>query len=309
MKTSYDVIGDIHGHAAKLEALLRQLGYVQKADFWVPPQDRKAVFVGDLIDRGPEQMEVVRIVRSMMDAGHAHAIMGNHEFNAIAYATRRDDGSDGFLREHSKKNIGQHAQFLAQVGKGSAKHRELIEWFRQLPPMLDLDGIRVVHAWWHDPYVDLVAAKWTAGTPMRDDFLVAASTKDSPEWHAMDGLTKGLEVRLPDGQSFLDHAGVARHVVRTKWWLEEPRNLRDVAIFEGDQGHGLSDHPIPDGYLGAPVEGSPVFVGHYWMTGQPQPMSRKVACLDWSAAKAGPLVAYRWDGEQDIDPNKFHAAG
>ncbi len=309
MTTSYDVIGDIHGHAAKLEALLRQLGYVPSAGSWIPPQGRTAVFVGDLIDRGPEQMKVVRIVRSMIDAGHARAIMGNHEFNAIAYATRRNDGSDGFLRDHSEKNIGQHAEFLDQVKEGSPSHRELIEWFRQLPPMLDLDGIRVVHAWWHDPYVDLVASQWGPGTPMSDAFLNAASTKGSPEWYAMDGLTKGLEVLLPEGQSFLDHAGVARHVVRTKWWLEEPRNLRDVAIFEGDQGHGLSDHPLPDDYLGAPVEGSPVFVGHYWMKGRPEPMSRKVACLDWSAAKQGPLVAYRWDGEQEIDANKFHAAG
>lgn len=309
MTASYDVIGDIHGHAAKLEALLRKLGYVPSAGSWIPPQGRMAVFVGDLIDRGPDQMEVVRIVRSMIDAGHARAAMGNHEFNAIAYATRREDGSERFLREHTEKNIGQHAEFLAQVKEGSVEHMKMIDWFRTLPPMLDLDGLRVVHAWWHDPYVDYVASQWAPGTPMSDAFLIAASTKGTAEYQAMEGLTKGLEVSLPDGQSFLDHAGNVRREVRTKWWHEEPRNLRDIAILEGDHGHGLSDHPVPFDYLGAPVEGSPVFIGHYWMTGRPQPMSRKVACLDWSAAKEGPLVAYRWDGEQEIDANKFHAAG
>lgn len=45
------------------------------------------------------------------------------------------------------------------------------------------------------------------------------------------------------------------------------------------------------------------------MEGLPVPMSRKVACLDWSAADAGPLVAYRWDGEQEIDPRRFVAVG
>ncbi len=39
--------------------------------------------------------------------------------------------------------------------------------------------------------------------------------------------------------------------------------------------------------------------------GTPVPMSRKVACLDWSAARSGPLVAYRWDGEEEIDPGNF----
>ncbi|MFN8751157.1 MAG: metallophosphoesterase, partial [Betaproteobacteria bacterium] len=53
----YDVIGDIHGQAGKLEALLRKLGYVPRACGWVPPHGRQAVFLGDLIDRGPEQVK------------------------------------------------------------------------------------------------------------------------------------------------------------------------------------------------------------------------------------------------------------
>ena len=87
----YDVIGDIHGQADKLEALLRKLGYLHRASGWVPPHDRQAVFLGDLIDRGPDQVKVVNAVRSMIDAGHARSVMGNHEFNAIGYATPRRD--------------------------------------------------------------------------------------------------------------------------------------------------------------------------------------------------------------------------
>ena len=58
-----------------------------------------------------------------------------------------------------------------------------------------------------------------------------------------------------------------------------------------------------------PVEGSPVFIGHYWMTGHPGLQSPRVACVDYSAAKGGPLVAYRWDGEQELDERHFVAAG
>lgn len=305
----YDVIGDIHGQADKLEALLRKLGYVHRASGWVPPHDRQAVFLGDLIDRGPDQVKVLNAVRSMIDAGHARSVMGNHEFNAIGYATPRRDAPGEFLRRRSPKNLSQHADFLRQVGEGSARHRELVGWFKSLPPMLDLGDIRVVHAWWHQPHVDLVARRLPSGRAMDDDFLHEAYVNGSPEWEAMEGLTKGLEIRLPDGHSFVDHGGVERHEVRTKWWHEEPRSYRDVAIVGDGQHHRVPDHPLPDDYAGAPVEGSPVFIGHYWMTGHPGLQSPKVACVDYSAAKDGPLVAYRWDGEQDLDSRHFVAAG
>ena len=305
----YDVIGDIHGHAAKLEALLRKLGYVERRGRWVPPQDRQAIFLGDLIDRGPEQVKVVNIVRSMIDAGHARSVMGNHEFNAIGYATQRPHVPGEFLRPHSGKNVAQHAEFLRQVGEGSGLHRELVEWFKSLPPMLDLSAIRVVHAWWHQPYIGLVSERIQSGRPMDETFLYAAYAHASPEWQAMEGLTKGLEVRLPDGHSFVDHGGVERHEVRTKWWHEVARSYRDVAIVADEQRHRVPDHSLPAGYAGAAVEGAPVFIGHYWMTGTPELQSAKVACVDYSAAKDGPLVAYRWNGEQELDARQFVQAG
>lgn len=52
-------------------------------------------------------------------------------------------------------------------------------------------------------------------------------------------------------------------------------------------------------------EGLPVFIGHYWFTGTPVPLTGNVACLDYSVAKGGHLVCYRWDGEQRLDESKF----
>jgi hypothetical protein len=57
------------------------------------------------------------------------------------------------------------------------------------------------------------------------------------------------------------------------------------------------------------VNGAPVFVGHYWMTGAPALQTAKVACVDWSAAKDGPLVAYRWAGEEELNSSNFVEAG
>jgi hypothetical protein len=87
----YDIIGDVHGNLAKFEELLRQLGYVEGSGAFQHPE-RQAVFVGDLIDRGDENLRVVALVRAMVESGAARVIMGNHEFNAIAYAT--DDPAD-----------------------------------------------------------------------------------------------------------------------------------------------------------------------------------------------------------------------
>lgn len=304
----YDVIGDIHGQAAKLEALLAQLGYSEGPDGWVPPAGRQAVFLGDLIDRGPEQLKVIRIVRGMVDAGHARCVMGNHEFNAIGYVTPRRDGSGRFLRHHSPDKIEQHAEFLAQVGEGSELHHELIDWFKSLPPALDLGGIRVVHAWWHQPHFDLVEKSFWDGESMSEDFLHAAHDKKSPVWAAMDGLLKGLEIDLPDGHQYHDHAGVPRKNVRTAWWRPGVSKYREAAIVPSGQIDLLPDHPLPAGYLGAAPQGAPVFVGHYWFCGQPAVESGKLACLDWAAAKAGPLVAYRWDGESELSSDRLVAA-
>ena len=82
----YDVIGDVHGEGTKLEQLLKKMGYTNERGYFAHPT-RKAIFVGDLVDRGPEQLLAVRTAKAMADAGTATVVMGNHEFNAIAFHT------------------------------------------------------------------------------------------------------------------------------------------------------------------------------------------------------------------------------
>ncbi len=308
MSLSYDLIGDIHGQAAKLEVLLRKLGYTSTADGWKAPAGRQAVFVGDLIDRGPEQIKVVDTVRRMVESGQARAVMGNHELNAIGWMTPRRDGSSRFLRDHSPNKTSQHAEFLRQVGEGSAQHLDMLNWFKTLPLFLDLGEIRAVHAWWHEPYINHVGARHQGGRPIDEDFLQAAFTKQTPEWAAVEGIAKGLEVKLPEGVSFRDHSDIERFEVRTRWWMGDDVSLRDVAILDEEKRLQLPDEPmksLSDNYDARRITDVPVFIGHYWMQGTPAIQDHKVACLDWSAAKDGPLVAYRWDGEQHLSNDKF----
>ena len=87
-----DIIGDIHGHADVLRAMLAKLGYIERGGAYRHPE-RTVIFLGDFIDRGPKIRETLQIVRAMMDAGTARSVMGNHEHNAICFHT--PDGRGG----------------------------------------------------------------------------------------------------------------------------------------------------------------------------------------------------------------------
>jgi hypothetical protein len=67
----------------------------------------------------------------------------------------------------------------------------------------------------------------------------------------------------------------------------------------------IPDLPMPAEWVGHPYSGPPVLFGHYWFTGKPEVISPRFACLDYSAARDGPLVAYRWDGEPELRSEKM----
>ena len=76
----FDIIGDIHGCCDELEQLLARLGYAKdEKNIYQHPEGRKVVFVGDLVDRGPRIPDTVRIVKDMVDSGHAFCVPGNHD--------------------------------------------------------------------------------------------------------------------------------------------------------------------------------------------------------------------------------------
>ncbi|MGD0548457.1 MAG: AAA family ATPase, partial [Terracidiphilus sp.] len=90
----FDIVGDVHGCFDELTALLRQLGYTVEpdgADCRVsPPDGRKAVFVGDLVDRGPRITEVLRLVMGMVAAGTAFCMPGNHDVKLMRSLRGKD---------------------------------------------------------------------------------------------------------------------------------------------------------------------------------------------------------------------------
>lgn len=303
----YDVIGDIHGFAAPLRRLLTKLGYQPVDGTYRHESGRQVAYLGDFIDRGPEIRETLHLVKSMVDAGSAVAVMGNHEFNAICFHT--PDGNGDFLRTRiadGGKNVAQHQATLDAFAGREKEWEEWIAWFKQLPFALDLGGLRAVHATWDPKWISFLANR-----SLEDPaFLHASTQKGSLEFEAVETVLKGIEIPLPRDDVLPDKEGFKRHEIRVRWW-EEPsgKTYRDVVFPNCDT---VSDTPIDfdrvDAWEAYESTAPPVFFGHYWLPAslEPAPAGPNVACLDYSVAKpGGKLVAYRWDGESRLDGRKF----
>jgi len=301
---AYDLIGDLHGCCDSLAALLKRLGYTGQDGVYRHP-DRQVIFLGDFIDRGPLQREVVTLVRKMVEAGSALAVMGNHEFNAIAWHTP-DPETGGYLRPHSDKNRKQHQAFLDAFSADPDGQAETIAWFRALPLWLDLGELKVVHACWDQGWIERLSEE-PGGNHLNERLLVEASRKGTWQYDAVEILLKGKEIPLREGSSFRDKDGNERHRIRVRWWDRGATTYREAFMgpdsarthIPDDEVHG--DHLVEYAH-----DAPPVFLGHYWLEGPPAPLAPNIACLDYSIARpGGKLVAYRWDGEQELDAGKF----
>jgi len=309
MAKSLDIIGDVHGQNLKLEELLRRLGYRNTQGAWRHP-DREVRFVGDFIDRGPGQEETLIIVRDMIEAGSARAVMGNHELNAIGYATPDPEKPKNFLRIRGSKNNAQHRAFLDAVGVDSKKHKAWVDWFMTLPLWIDEGGIRLVHACWHPKSLEHLRPLVGENNTLTSDLLVEAMKKGTSSYHAVEALCKGMEVSLPSGVNFTDQQGIVRSKTRTRWWDQDARTYRSAALLPPEVSSALPDDPIPDETLCNYDNERLLFFGHYWMTGTPNILSERICCVDYSAAKNNePLVAYQFDGESELDSKKLVAVG
>ena len=298
---AYDLIGDIHGHADELIKLLKHMDYEDSPTGYCH-SSRKIIFVGDFIDRGEnirQHKKLLGVIMPMVNNGHALAVMGNHEFNALAFHTQHEGQP---LREHTDKNIRQHQAFLNEYDLESELKSEVLKFFYSLPIWIEVDGIRVVHACWDQHQIEVMKSKTKSGR-LSHDLLVEASTEGSDAYKAIEILLKGVEVKLSNGITFLDEGGDERNAVRVQWWNSDARCLGEVAINVeiGEAGK----QSIPDDVPRYTPDQPPCFIGHYWLSGDPKPLTNNVVCLDYSIANYGKLAAYRWDGEQLLKGDKF----
>lgn len=302
----YDLIGDVHGHADELRALLHHLGYRPDAA-GVPRHagGRQVIFLGDYVDRGPKIRETLQLVRGMVAGGAALAILGNHEYNALAFWQK--DPAGGYLRPHRPWHLMQHLRTIEEFRTPELyrEWQEYLAWFRTLPLLLELPGLRAVHACWEPRHIEYLRGE-LPGLCLTPSFMLRASRRGSAEFAAVEVVLKGREVRLPGGLSFADKDGHRRDLMRVRWWQNPAAAATYRAYFLEDlpELHGL---PVDFANLDPTYyqDDTPVFFGHYWLRGEPQILQPHAVCLDYSVAKSGQLIAYRWDGEQVLSADKL----
>lgn len=298
-----DIIGDIHGYADKLVGLLHQLGYEHNGQHFVPPTGHRALFIGDLIDRGSQQLATLEIVFAMLDADVADAVMGNHEYNALAYATRDPDNTSQYLRSHNDIHRRQHEAFLAEIPFGSEQHEYWLQRLYEIPLWIETNYACFVHACWDIDSMAILKPLLTDDNCLTPAGLIETAKENTVAFDALERVLKGVETGLPDGIVMVDKEGTERTRVRVRWWLDElnTRTLREVSRAPSSALAQIPSDALAENIEFALKTHKPVFVGHYWLTGTPEPLSPQVACTDYSAAvDSGYLTCYQLDTEQPL---------
>ncbi|MGV9246496.1 polynucleotide kinase-phosphatase [Streptomyces sp. NPDC003710] len=205
----FDIIGDVHGCASELESLLGKLGYVDGAH----PEGRTAVFVGDLVDRGPDSPGVLRRVMSMVASGNALCVPGNHENKFGRHLRGRKVQHTHGLAETIAQMEGESEEFTQQV-------REFIDG---LVSHYVLDGGRLVvcHAGLPEKYHGRTSGR------VRSHALYGDTTGETDEF--------GLPVRYPWAEDYRGRAAVVygHTPVPEATWLNNTICLDTGAVFGG----------------------------------------------------------------------------
>jgi len=298
-----DFIGDIHGYADELKELLMKLGYA-KSNGVYSHADRKVLFVGDYIDRGPKIKETLEIVKAMVDSNNAIALMGNHEYNALCFHFQESEG--GHLRKHLIQNIIQHYETLNQFHNQQTEYEAYLEWFKTLPLYYETDTFRAVHACWDNKNIQYLK-QTLVNDRLTDELIYQSVKKGSKLNEAIDQTLKGKEIKMPEGLDFKDKDGTRRTDIRIKWW-ENPSEMTYKSI-SVEPIENLPERPIKVSELKSneyyQSKDKNVFFGHYWLKGNPMIYRENICCLDYSVARGGKLVAYCFDKENELDSNKL----
>ncbi|WP_329414568.1 polynucleotide kinase-phosphatase [Streptomyces sp. NBC_00704] len=205
----FDIIGDVHGCSSELESLLGKLGYADG----VHPEGRRAVFVGDLVDRGPDSPGVLRRVMSMVASGNALCVPGNHENKYGRYLKGRNVQHTHGLAETVEQMEGESEEFRAEV-------RRFID---ALVSHYVLDGGRLVvcHAGLPEKYHGRTSGR------VRSHALYGDTTGETDEF--------GLPVRYPWAEDYRGRAAVVygHTPVPEATWLNNTICLDTGAVFGG----------------------------------------------------------------------------
>ena len=141
-----DIVGDVHGEWQALRALLNHLGY---DDHGLHPNGRTLVFVGDLVDRGPDSPAVLEWVLPKVSRGIALSLLGNHELNLLR--GDRKEGNGWFFDDNHDQREG-HFGDCRDVDP--RRRSDYLDHLNKLPIAAERSDLRIVHACWDQDAID-----------------------------------------------------------------------------------------------------------------------------------------------------------
>ena len=207
--------------STRLRNVLHHLGYGEDG---VHPQGRHLVFLGDLIDRGPDSPAVIELVARCVETGNAQCVMGNHELNILR--NERKHGNRWFFGE--TEALSKSGPITPQRLADDDTREVILRFCRPLPLTLERDDLRIVHACWQDDMIALAAksgdalALYQSYRDAIDSRLSQTGPMDKIERNLpyqnenpVKVLTSGIEKRA---ETPFEAGGKLRYTVRVPWW-------------------------------------------------------------------------------------------
>lgn len=300
----YDIIGDVHGHAQLLKKILTEMGYAKTEKGFSHPV-RKAVFVGDFINRGPQIKKTIRIIRQMVENGNAYAILGNHEINIIIASLKNKKGKS--LIKPPYKSFISGLKTFNEFSNYSLEWQEHLKWLRALPLFLELDKIRVVHACWADHAIEYLKNNLPNGKIRKSVFKEIYKNPDSELAKSIRLTTKGVMLKMPADLKIVNSKGVSPRWFRIRWWENPDGKTFEELSFESKfrlPGYTVPKEILPETF--PYPENLPIlFFGHYCRFEGPHIIKPNICCLDTCITGSKKLFAYRWNGETELKPENL----
>lgn len=297
----YDIVGDIHGHAELLKKMLTGWGYIKSPGGYYHPE-RKVVFTGDFINRGPEIRKTVKLIRNMVENGNALAIAGNHEINAIQHSLKAKIG-DKKLTDLVRRNDMAHFKTLDEFSKFPDEWKSHLKWMRTLPFFIETENIRIVHACWADEAVEVIRQIIPPGKIKKRIYREIQNEPGSVLSKNINILTKGVDFVFPHDLKVMNNKGTYPRSFRLRWW-EDPRD-RTFEEMSFESKFELPAISIPKELTPScfvyPDDAPLLFFGHYCRYDGPFVIKANLCCVDSCVAGSKVLTGYRWEGETSLD--------
>lgn len=300
----YDIIGDVHGNAGLLGKCLVRMGYRKSNNSFSHPE-RKAVFVGDFINRGHESRKTLHIIRSMTENGDAYAILGNHEIYAIIYSLKQSNGIS--IAKNDNELSYTVSNTLIEFSKYPEEWKSFRKWLRTLPLYLDFGSVRVVHACWDNSSIGLLNEALIGQRIEKSVFREIYRNPSSRIGKAVWQTTKGIDFVFPHDIRIKDNKGVFHRSFRMNWWDSPAGKTFEQISFESK--FRFPDYTVPAEILPEidpyPEDAPIVFFGHYCRRNGPHILRSNVCCLDSCIASSKVLTSYSYNGEIELDPKNL----